>query len=357
MSHNPRLSVAEQTAENLREGFREGLWSGTLPGVVLLAAELDVSPPTLRAALQILEEEGLLVSHGKGRSRTIADVAGTRHVLRVGILIHDVPVIGQAPDGLIRQIKHELEAEGRVVFFTKKSQVQLQHNLRRIRAMVDKTPADAWIVGAGSLEILEWFSRQAVPCMALYGRTGELPLARTGPDKAPAFQAATRRLIELGHRRIALITLRTRRQPTPGRVERAFLDELAAHGIPTGDFNLPDWKETPEGFNTLLENLFRATPPTALIIEEIPRLLGAMAFLLRKGIKVPEQVSVVSTDDDSLSWCHGGFAHMTWDNSLIVRRVVRWVAAVGRGRADRKTTNYPAEFVLGGTIGPAPVER
>ncbi|MCF7674738.1 MAG: substrate-binding domain-containing protein [Akkermansiaceae bacterium] len=357
MSRIPRLSVAEQTAEHLREGFRKGRWSGTLPGVLRLVAELDVSPPTLRAALRILEAEGLLVSHGKGRSRTIAKVAATRHALRVGILIHDVPMVAMAQDGLIHQIKHELEAVGYVVFFTRKSQIELGHDLQRIKAMIAKTPADAWIVGAGSHEVLEWFSGQAVPCLAIYGRTGDLPLARTGPDKAPAYQAATRQLIELGHRRIALITRSTRRKPGPGRVERAFLHELVAHGIPTGDFNLPDWKETPEGLTALLENLFRVTPPTALIIEEEARLLATMAFLLRKGIKVPEQVSLVSTDDESLTWCHPGFAHMTWDNALIVRRAVRWVAAVGRGCADRKIINFPAEFVPGGSIGPAPVGR
>lgn len=350
----PRLSVAEQIAEHLREGFREERWSGTLPGVVRLAAELDVSPPTLRAALRELEAEGLLVPHGKGRSRTIVAAAANRAALRVGMLIHDVPMEARTQDGLAQQIQHDLETAGHVAFFTRKSQVQLGHSVRRIKAMVAKAPADAWIVVSGSREVLEWFSGQTAPCLALYGRTGGLPLARTGPDKVPAYQAATRHLIELGHRRIVLITRRPRRMPTPGKVERAFLHELVAHGIPTGDFNLPDWKETPEGFTALLENLFRATPPTALIIQEEPRLLAAMAFLLRKGIKVPDQVSLVSTDNDSLDWCQPGFAHMTWDPTLIVRRVVRWVAAVGRGRPDCKVINYPAEFVPGGSIGPVP---
>jgi hypothetical protein len=43
---------------------------------------------------------------------------------------------------------------------------------------------------------------------------------------------------------------------------------------------------------------------------------------------------------------------MRWDNSLIVRRVVRWVDAVRKGKADRKIINISAEFVPGGSIGP-----
>lgn len=51
--------------------------------------------------------------------------------------------------------------------------------------------------------------------------------------------------------------------------------------------------------------------------------------------------------------CHPQFAHMHWDNRLIVRRVVRWVDAVREGRADRRIINIAAEFVPGGSIGPA----
>jgi hypothetical protein len=42
---------------------------------------------------------------------------------------------------------------------------------------------------------------------------------------------------------------------------------------------------------------------------------------------------------------------MRWDNRPIVRPVVRWVAAVRRGKPDRKSINFPAEFIPGGSIG------
>ena len=140
----------------------------------------------------------------------------------------------------------------------------------------------------------------------------------------------------------------------PGIPERAFLEELAAHGVATGDFNLPDWEETPEGFSKLLERLFRHSPPTALILDETRRYIAAAEFLARRRIHVPEQVSLVSTDDDaSLAWCHPPIAHMRWDPKSVIRRVVRWVDAVRKGKADKKIINYPAEFIPGSSIGPA----
>jgi hypothetical protein len=43
---------------------------------------------------------------------------------------------------------------------------------------------------------------------------------------------------------------------------------------------------------------------------------------------------------------------MRWDNTHIVRRVLRWMNAVRQGKLDHKSIKYPAEFVPGGSIGP-----
>lgn len=351
-----RLSVAEQAAAHMRTQLRQGHWGNKLPGVATLAAALDVSVTNMQAALKQLEAEGLLETQGPRRSRIISRHTATQRKLRVGILLHDSPRDNMnQPDPIMHQLQHALAEAGHEVFLSLRSQVELKHHVQNIVHHIHETPADAWIVAAGSRPVLEWFAAQPVPCMALYGRTENLPIARTGPDKAPAYIVATKKLITLGHRRIVLIALRSRRTPTPGNVEQAFLDELAAHQIATGDYNLPDWQETPEGFSKLLENIFSHTPPTALIVDEISRMIATLQFLARHRILVPDHVSLVSPEyDNSLTWCHPVIAHMRWSYTPIVRRIVRWVNAVKRGCADHKTINYPVEFIPGGTIGPAP---
>jgi DNA-binding LacI/PurR family transcriptional regulator len=352
-----RLSLPEQVAARLREDIRQGRWGDQFPGEKQLAAELDVARHTVRSALFLLENEGVLGGRGHGRSRSIT-AAGAATVfqrpLRVAILRHDARLIDNLQTSLIlTEIMHSLEAAGHTVFYCKKSQIELKHDVPRVTRQLADAGADAWVVEAGSRPLLEWCAAQATPCLALYGRTGDLQLARTGPDWQLAFQDAMQQLVALGHRRIVVIVREGLRKPTSGIEERPFLEVLSAHGIPTSAYNLPDWEETPEGFNRLLESLFQSTPPTALFVDEIPWFFAAVGFLVRSGIRVPEQVSLISADCDTmLDCCHPRFAHMRWDNQLIVRRVVRWVDAVRKGKPDRKTINIPAEFIPGGSIGP-----
>ena len=359
MNRVRRLSVIELATEHLREGLKSGRWSRSLPGVPNLAQELVVSQHTVRAALRLLEAEGLLASRGVGRSREIVSSGSgaSPRKLRVGILPYDAdPADDPTSVQVELDIIHSLESTGHTVFQCKKSQIEMDHDVRRITREMAKYTADAWLISAGSYELLEWCSKLPTPCLAIYGRTEGLSLARTGPDKAPAYRVATRRLLELGHRRIVLIVRAERREPRPGICEQAFLDELNTHGVVTGDYNLPAWEESPKGLSELLERLFLYSPPTALIVDESARYIAVAEFLARRGINVPRQVSLVSPDDDpALSWCYPPIAHMRWDYSLIVRRVVRWVDAVRKGNPDRKIINVPAEFNDGQSIAPVAV--
>lgn len=347
------LSAAEQVVMHLRHELARGHWVGSLPGVGALAAELGVNHKTVEAALRQLEQEGQLAGLGPGRKRRIVvPKGGAARPMRIALLDYDRMTCSE---GYMIELHHSLKASGHTAFFSQKSLLELGMDVARIAHFVRQTKADAWVIGAGSREVLEWFSAQPVPAFALFGRREGLAMPGTGPDKVPAMIAATRSLIGLGHRRIVLVARRERRLPEPGRAERAILEELKAHGVPVGAFNLPDWKETREGFHELLRSLFQITPPTALIIDEAPLFAAAQQFLAGSGLRVPQQVSLICTDADPIfEWCLPTIAHIRWDSAPVVRRIVRWAAAVSRGRKDLTQTLTPAEFVAGGTVGPAP---
>lgn len=324
-----------------------------MPGEDRLAAELGVSRKTAEAALRLLEHEGLLVGQGKRRRRRIVLPSGETVLrpLRVALMDYD-PL--SVTEGYMIELHHLLGEAGHNVFFSEKSLMELRMDVRRIARMVHRTPADAWVVVAASREVLQWFIDQKIPTMAMFGRRRGLSIAGVGPDKPPTYVAAARALIALGHRRITML-MRWQNTALPGSVERAFLDELAASGIPTSAYNLPEWEETPKGFHDCLEQLFRLTPPTALLIDEAPFFTAALQFCARQGIRVPKDVSLVCTDPDpGFVWCEPPITHIHWDSGPVVRRIVRWAANVSRGKRDLRQTFTKATFIPGGTIGPAP---
>jgi DNA-binding LacI/PurR family transcriptional regulator len=348
------LSAVEQVASHLRAEIEMGHWTASMPGVNRLAMELGVNRKTVEAALKQLEYEGLLVGQGAGRRRLIVlregNPAGRR--LRVGILL---PEPSDLHTEYIVELQHALVEAGHDAIFPSRFLTELKMEVGRVSRLVEQTAVDAWVVGAAAREVLEWFSAQPGPSFALFGPHMGLPMAGTRPDKPRAYSAATRHLIEHGHQRIVLLTRRLGGPPEPRQSERAFLAELEASGVKTGEFNLPNWKETREGLQEILTSLFHVTPPTAMIIDEAPLFAATQQFLAGRGIRVPQQVSLICTDPDpTFLWCVPSVAHIRWDSRSVVRRIVRWAANASKGREDVQQSIVEAEFVPGGTVATVP---
>ena len=342
------LSASEQVANHLRVKLTSQIWTGSMPGGEKLARELGVGRMTVEAALALLQQEGLLVPQGPGKRRKIVLPRNEVTPLRIAFLLYER---ADMQLGYMVDLQHRLSEAGQTSFYAERTLTDLSFKLSRIRRLVEQTKADAWIVSAGSQEVLTLFAQQAAPAFAFFGRMEGLPIAGAKPDHTPALASAVRRLVELGHRRIVRLVRTERRLP-----ERAFLHELEAHGIQTGKFNLPDWEDSPEGFQAILESLFQVTPPTALIVDEAFLFAATQQFLLHRGMRVPEDASLVCIDPDpTFAWCQPSVAHVAWDSRPVVRRIVRWAANVSQGREDVKQTFTKAEFVDGGTVGPVKV--
>lgn len=190
--------------------------------------------------------------------------------------------------------------------------------------------------------------------MALFGQRQGIPIAAVGPDKTKPLVEATRHLIELGHQRIVLLTREMRRLPSPGVPEQAFLDELANHNLLSGSYNLPDWEDTIDGYQEVLDSLFSVTPPTAILTCLPNQFIATILNLSLKGIKIPTDVSLMCLDDEeAMDWCRPSVAHIRWEAQPVINRILRWVDNISLGKEDLRQTLTPAEYIQGGTIGPA----
>ena len=322
------LSAVEQLTGHLREELLRGGLGSSMPGISQLAGTLGVSPKSVIAAVKQLEREGMLQRQGPRRRSRIVGSAGGMAGRRLRLAILDYEPLALT-EGYILELQHLLQGAGHSAIFAGKSLLELGMDVRRVARQVARTEADAWIVCAGSREVLQWFATQPVPTFALFGRRRSVPLAGIGPDHLSARLVAVRRLLQLGHKSIVMVVRQDRRADGPGTIERAVLDEMEAHGIRTGAYHLPDWEDSREGFHRMLDKLYRVTPPSALILDEAFLFAAAQQHLAQRGILAPKHVSLICTaPDPTFAWCLPSIAHIRYDIRAVLRRIVRWAGNV-----------------------------
>ncbi|WP_113704247.1 LacI family DNA-binding transcriptional regulator [Nonomuraea lactucae] len=130
------------------------------------------------------------------------------------------------------------------------------------------------------------------------------PSADQGPDVPSVGSTswnggftATRHLIELGHRRIAMITGPAHRLTSRARLDgyRAALDQAGLEVDPTL-IRHGDYSHEPS-YQHALELLDRPDRPTAVFAGNDLQALGTYRAARRLGLRVPEDLSVVGFDD------------------------------------------------------------
>lgn len=353
------LTAPEQVAEWFRRGILAGEWVEIMPGESVLSAELGLDAKIVGRALRQLEEEGLLENQGKRRRRRIVSSASVR-LSRTGPL--RIAMLGGAANHrrayFLGDLPYLLSAAGHAVFFAKRSTVELGDHLGRIEGLVRDTEADAWIVLGGSSKLLGWFEQQPTPVISVWGRHHGMTMARVEPDRSVAYAGLANELIGLGHRKMVMMARHGRRMPTPGPNEQTFLDVLGQNGIQVSSYHLPDWVETGAGYQEALERLFKLTPPTAIIVDDVSLFTVTLQFLAGRGLKVPADVSLACTENEqSLGWCEPEVSHISWNRDEMINRVLKWAKRISMGKPDVGATSCKAWFVRGGTIGPVANSR
>ncbi len=176
-----------------------------------------------------------------------------------------------------------------------------------------------------------------------------------------SFRRATDFLLDLGHRRIALVNgllaldFAERRQ-------RGYLEALAGRGVPA-DPALIHSDEMTEGYGyrTARALLAAPAPPTAFLCASLISALGVRRAVEERGLTMGREVSVI-THDDELSYLANGSegevppftatrSSVRQAGRLCARRVLELVADSGQ---PPRPTLLEAHLTVGRSTGPAP---
>lgn len=311
-----------QIANYLRGQIANGTFvpSAALPSEAELTALLEVSRPTVRQALSLLMEEGL-IERVPGRGTF---VAGT------------IPTTARQHMGTLAFIALEMRDTFLMHIFTGIEQVAARHNYHVIlcstgnsisteqRQLVELweggkidgiilMPADS----PGPHQVLQKFSQAGVPIVLVdrYFEGLELPFVTS--DNARGGYLVTRHLLDLGHRRIGFITrpnvyvtsvaqrVQGYRQALkeagvpydPGLIFQGllpYLSEIQIMGKPSS--GLADYDR-----EAIREFLSSPNRPSAVFICNEIIALQVMEVCRELGLRIPEDIAIASYDDDQVA--------------------------------------------------------
>ncbi len=203
-------------------------------------------------------------------------------------------------------------------------------------------------------------SRMGVPFIVHGRSTGvQTPYDWIDVNNQRSFERATQFLIDLGHRRIALIN-GLEDMDFAQRRRNGFLTAFENAGI-TADPALLRSAEMTEiyGHRTACDMLKLDNPPTAILASSIISAIGVRRALEENGLKMGRDISVIAHDDELSYMRNGQDVPIFTATRSSVRHAGELAAEMLIERINApndppKSCLLEAELVVGNSTGPAP---
>jgi len=277
-----------------------------------LMDELTVTPVTLRRDLAQLEREGLLVRvHGGATLPTArrstpeaahepASVAGSLAVL--------VPSLNYYWPGVVRGAEAAARREG-LALVLRGASYELQDERPVLERLVAADDVLGLIVAPNTdtphaQDVVQWLAECGTPSVlverdAMVQPEGA-PVESVTTDHALGAVLAARHLAALGHRRVGLVI--SRNSPTSRKIVNGWQAACAELGLTQADHfeqvlpprSSPDFSAV---VGAALDTAV-ATDVTALVVHSDPEAMAFVDLALERGIRVPDDLSVVAYDDE-----------------------------------------------------------
>lgn len=172
-------------------------------------------------------------------------------------------------------------------------------------------------------------------------------------DHKAGMRAAVDHLLDLGHRRIALITGGLDLWPVRERIA-GLTEAVAARGVPDETSSLVGSLSAEHGERSTEQVLAMHPRPTAIIAGGNQVLAGCIRSLHRHGIRIPEDISLVTCDEVDLSELHiPPIASIARDTLSLGNTAAELLLERING-GEPRTVLLPTTFTARPSCGPVP---
>lgn len=136
----------------------------------------------------------------------------------------------------------------------------------------------------------------------LLGQLPDSPIPFVDIDATRSAEQAVRHLVQLGHKRVALITNANLSYTSAQQRCLGYRNALKKSGLEVDEAYIKEGNYTPgSGLAAMKELLSLPSPPTAVFVASDVVALGAMLAVKNAGLRIPHDVAFVGFDDIALA--------------------------------------------------------
>ncbi|MCY3828037.1 MAG: LacI family DNA-binding transcriptional regulator [Rhodospirillaceae bacterium] len=201
------------------------------------------------------------------------------------------------------QALQEALAETGVTLVVATSNYDPEREAQQIRALLGRGVDGFVLIGeARDPALYETLERRGVPFVLVWSWRPDCPWPCVGFDNRAAARAMAQRVLDLGHRRVAMIAGITRGNDRATARVKGVRDALIARGLGLDESNLIETPYQLEAGADAARRLLSATPrPTVIVCGNDVLAAGALMAIRSLGLNAPDDVSVTGFDDIDLA--------------------------------------------------------
>lgn len=314
-----------------------------------------MSRKTLRAALTQLSRKGV-IKCSQGRRRRIADRRATTGATTSNRVLTLLPLPPESLNPLaiylINRLREHLTEAG-YVLETHVSRAPYRGGGNHGLESLTKTMRPAgWVLFGPTQSMQQWFATRELPCVVVGSCYEGIRLPAVDRDYAAVCHHAVNQFILRGHRRLVLLT------PAPGPagdlITMSSFREAVAESKVTDVFGtVQEHDGSVASICARVQHLLsRPQPPTAFLISRARHVLTVLGHLLSTGVRVPQNVALISRDDDSfLEDVVPSVARYSHSHQALASKISRVVMGIVQGDAQIKDYTIMPTFIKGQTLG------
>jgi LacI family transcriptional regulator len=264
----------------------------------------------------------------------------------------DNAIFAQAIDALQRRLN-----EDGLQLLIATSDYDTTHEMRQAVNLVARG-ADALVLCGVSQrsELLTFLRQRGTPCVHVMSVPGPEDAVCVGLNNAAAMQQAVRYLLDLGHRRIAMLAGITRDNDRAAARVAGVRQALQTTGQPLPDERLLEAAYSLDAARAGLRELMSREPrPTAVLCGNDVLAFGALLEAKLLGVAVPGSLSIIGFDDLPLAHhLEPGITTIQVPVEPMWRLAGDRIVAQLRGETVPRSTEVSASLTVRGSTGPAP---